>query len=133
MKLTNILDKKNKLLILLALRAKFKGLEPSISDYHRELSKIFNQDLCYNAVRKRLCKLEGQGFLKSDLVKGFAKNDLVDSKGEVKLKRSTRVFKKVYAVNDKNKLLRKFVETLKTFLKNCSKRTFPKFSATTSF
>ncbi|MEM1661192.1 MAG: hypothetical protein QXR17_08675 [Candidatus Bathyarchaeia archaeon] len=122
MKLTNILDKKNKLLILLALRAKFRGLEPSISDYHRELSKIFNQDLCYNAVRKRLCKLEGQGFLKSDLVKGFVRNDLVDSKGEVKLKRQTRVFKKVYAINDECKALKQFIKTLKSLSKELFKK-----------
>lgn len=115
MKLSNALNQRaNKLLILLALRAKLRGLELSISDYQRELSKIFSQELCYNAVRKRLSKLEEQGFLKSDLIKGFVKNDLVNSKGEVKLERQTRVFKKVYAINDESKAMRKFVKMLKS-------------------
>ncbi|MEM2914617.1 MAG: hypothetical protein QXH91_04370 [Candidatus Bathyarchaeia archaeon] len=101
-------------MILLASRAKFRGLEPSISGYHKDLKRIFSQDLCYNTVRKRLSKLEGQGLLKSELVKGFAKNDLVNSKGEVKLERQTRVFKKVYAINDESKAMRKFVKMLKS-------------------
>ncbi|MEM0049409.1 MAG: hypothetical protein QXW39_02590 [Candidatus Bathyarchaeia archaeon] len=106
----------DKLLILLALRAKLRGLEPSISDYHKELNRIFNYELCYNALKKRLGRLEEQGFLKSELVKGFARNDLVDSKGEVRLRRSTKVFKKVYTVNDECKALKQFVKMLKNFI-----------------
>ncbi|MEM2261191.1 MAG: hypothetical protein QXW55_04280 [Candidatus Bathyarchaeia archaeon] len=63
----------DKLLILLALRARLRGLESSISDYHRDLKRIFNQELCYNAVRKRLNRLEEQGFLRSELIKGVIK------------------------------------------------------------
>ncbi len=81
MKLSNRLNSIiDKLLILLALRAKFRGLEQSVSDYHRELKRIFNQGLCYNAIRRRLSKLEEQELFKNELIKGFAKNELVVSK-----------------------------------------------------
>lgn len=70
----NLLTRRDKLLILLALRAKFRGLEPSIGDYHRDLGRVFDYNLCYNAVRNRLRRLEDQGFLRSELVKGFARN-----------------------------------------------------------
>ena len=120
---SNALNQKiDKLLILLALRAKLRGLKPSISDYHRELKRIFNQELCYNAIRKRLSRLEEQGFLKSELIKGFVSNDLKDSKGNVKLKRQTRVFKKVYAINEENDALRKFVKSLKSLSKELFKK-----------
>lgn len=115
-------NRTDKLLILVALRAKLKGLEPSISDYHRELNKIFGQGLCYNAVRKRLSKLEGQGLLKSELIKGLARNDLMDSKGEIKLRRSTKVFKKVYTLNNESNALRKFIRSLKSLCKELFKK-----------
>ena len=82
----------NRFLFILALRAKFRGLKPSISDYHRDLKGIFGYELCYSAVRKRLRKLEQLDILRSNLVKGFVRNDLVDSKGEIKLRRHTKVF-----------------------------------------
>jgi len=43
---------------------------------------------------------------------------LVDPKGEVKLKRFTRVFKKIYTVNDGGDALRKLVESLKRLSEN---------------
>ena len=60
--------------------------------------------------------------MKSELVKEFVRNDLIDSKGEVKLRRSTRVFKKVYAVNSESETLKKFVKSLKGFSKELFKK-----------
>lgn len=113
MKIENALNLRDKPFILLALRAKFRGLEPSISDYHRDLKRVFNQELCYSAVRKRLSNLEEKGFLKSDLIKEVVSNNLVDSKGEIKLRRFTKVFKKVYVVNDESRALKQFIKILK--------------------
>lgn len=56
------------------------------------------------------------------MIKGFAKNDLVDSKGEVKLMRFTKVFKKVYTLNDESKAIRKFVKSLKSLSKELFKK-----------
>ncbi|MEM2750841.1 MAG: hypothetical protein QXH53_04145 [Nitrososphaerales archaeon] len=42
--------KVNKPLILLALRAKFKGLEASVSDYHRDFDRIFNLHASVNLI-----------------------------------------------------------------------------------
>lgn len=100
----------DKLLILLALRAKLRELKPSIANCHRSLKTIFSCDLGYNAVRNRLKGLEEQGFLKSKMIRDFVKNDLADSEG-VKLKRFTKVYKKIYAIN---------VERLKRILKDTS-------------
>lgn len=88
----------DKLLILLALRAKLRELKPSITDYHRSLKTIFSYDLGYNAVRNRLKRLEDQDFLRSRIIRDFVKNDLADSEG-VKLRRFTKVYKKIYAIN----------------------------------
>ncbi|MEM2751125.1 MAG: hypothetical protein QXH53_05625, partial [Nitrososphaerales archaeon] len=71
---------------------------------------------------RKLSELEKQGLLKSELIKGFAKNDLVDSKGEVKLMRFTKVFKKVYTLNDESKAIRKFVKSLKSLSKELFKK-----------
>jgi len=105
----NKLNSVDKSLIILALRAKFRGLKPSISDYHRDPKGIFGYELCYSAVRNRLKKLEQLGLLRSMLVRGLVRNDLVDSKGIVKLKRYTKVFKRIYYPNDyREEVSRKF-------------------------
>ena len=106
------LNSVDKSLILLALKAKFRGLKPSISDYHRDLKKIFNCSLCYSAVRNRLRRLEQLGLLRSELVKGLARNDLVDSKGEIKLKRHTREWKRIYCPNDCREEVKRFLRSL---------------------
>lgn len=116
------LKAEDKCLIILALRAKFMSLEPSIADYHRWFKRIFNHSLCYNAVRNRLRKLEQHGLLRSELVKGVARNDLVDSKGEVKLSRHTRVYKKVYAINVKSKVLKRLINALESFSRKLFKK-----------
>jgi hypothetical protein len=116
------LSKIDRILVLLALRAKLRGLEPSISDYHRDIKKVFNYSLCYGAVRNHLRGLEEQGFLKSELVKGLVKNDLVDSKGIVKLRRHTRVYKKVYSINEESKDLKQLIKDLKASSKLFNKK-----------
>jgi DNA-binding Lrp family transcriptional regulator len=108
-------------LILLALRAKFRGLESSISDYHRDLKRIFDFDLCYGAVRNRLKKLEARELLKSRLVKGFVSNDLVDSSG-VKLSRHTKVFKRIYCPSDCREEVKRFLRSLKAIAKSLGKK-----------
>jgi len=111
------MNRRDRLLILLALRAKFKCLEPSIADYHRDFNRMFDEGLCYHTVRNRLRKLEGLGILKSELVRGFARNDLVDSRGVVKLARFSKVYKKVYSVNEESRILKQFIKGLKELSK----------------
>lgn len=106
MRVKNVLRcKTDKLLILLALRAKLREIKPSIADHHRQLKRIFDYSLCYDAVRNRLKRLEEQGFLRSEIIRDFVKNDLADSKG-VKVKRFTKVYKKVYAINVRNEVFK---------------------------
>ncbi|MGQ9469923.1 MAG: hypothetical protein ACUVTD_08950 [Nitrososphaerales archaeon] len=78
--------------------------------------------MCYNAVRNRLRKLEEKGFLKSELVRDFVKNDLVDSKGNVKLRRHTRVYKKIYAINVRNEVLKRLILALKELSRKLFKK-----------
>jgi DNA-binding Lrp family transcriptional regulator len=115
------LSRVDRLLILLALRSKFRGLESSISDYHRDLKRIFDFDLCYGAVRNRLRKLEARGLLKSRLVKGFVSNDLVDS-GGVKLSRHTKVFKRIYCPSDCSEEVKRFLRSLRAIAKSLGKK-----------
>jgi hypothetical protein len=115
------LSRIDRLLILLALRSKFRGLESSISDYHRDLKRIFDFDLCYGAVRNRLKKLEARELLRSRLVRGFVSNDLVDSRG-VKLSRHTKVFKRIYCPSDCREEVKKFLRSLKAIAKSLGKK-----------
>lgn len=120
MKVKNLECKTDKLLIL-ALRAKLRELKPSIADYQRSLREVFSKDLCYHAVRNRLRKLEEQGFLKSKLIKDFVSNDLIDSEG-IKLKRFTKVYKRVYAINVRNEVLKRLILALKELSKKLFKK-----------
>ncbi|MEM3590858.1 MAG: hypothetical protein QW702_01995 [Candidatus Bathyarchaeia archaeon] len=63
------------------------------------------------------------------MIKGVVSNNLVDSKGEIKLRRFTKVFKKVYVINDESRALKQFIKILKglsrgLFKKNLSQRFF---------
>ena len=108
----------DRLLVLLAFRADFQGLEPSIADYHRLLGRLFNHRVAYDTVRKRLRKLENCGVLRSRLKLAVVDNSLVDADGTVKLERRAKVYKRVYALNQKSKLLRRIIR----FLEDASRR-----------
>ncbi|MGQ9469713.1 MAG: hypothetical protein ACUVTD_07860 [Nitrososphaerales archaeon] len=67
-------------------------------------------------------KLEENNFLKSELVRDFARNDLIDSKGNVKLRRHTRVYKRVYAINVRNEVLKRLILALKELSRKLFKK-----------
>jgi len=97
------------LLLLVALRSRVRGFELGIADYHRALSLLFNRELSYGTVWRNLRKLESTGILRSDLVRSIVRNDLVDSRGVIKVRRFTRVYKRVYELNCESKLARRFI------------------------
>jgi len=122
----NAMDQRDKYLVLLALRASFRGLVPSIADYQRGLAKIFNLVLCYGSVRNRLKKLEQLNLLESELVKGIVKNSLVDSKARVRLERFTLIYKRVYMPNQESRVLKEFVRNLASFSRIFMNKSLPK-------
>ena len=110
--LSNEIDR---LLILSALHAELQGVKRSISDYYRDLTNRLGLNIKYAAVRRHLKRLEKFGMLKGKLVRATVRNDLTDEKGNVRVKRHTKVYVKVYGLKNKSKLLKRIIMALEEF------------------
>ncbi len=101
------------LLVLLASRCKFKDVKgDGIADYHRGLRWLFDHRISCGQSREQLERPANHGVFGKALVWAAVKNDIVDSRGQAKVDRTTRVYKRTCPPNPKNKVFKEMVERL---------------------
>jgi hypothetical protein len=110
-------------LLLLALRQKYLGIKDfGIVDYHRSLKNLFGFEINYWNCRLNLERLHEKGLLKKDLAEAIVRNDIINSESNIRIERTTKVYKRLYLPNYRNRDLRRILFRLNYLSKRLLKR-----------